>query len=147
MGRGSFGNAIFRTVFAVAFLSLAWLAIGPAISMGLFGEKSTGEVTGYWERQPPFPLAQFGQEEPVLEPRLRVDGRSPPMCKTIYRDYQPERNLPGRGMRIEVHYWRDALTTCYAASTIHAGWRLGLGGVLSVIGLTVAASAVSEFVR
>lgn len=141
MGRGSFGNAIIRIVVAVGLFALAWLAVGPAISFGIFGQSTEGRVTGYWMREPAIPIGEGG---PIQEPKVHVPDRSPSGCQTVYRDYRRERPLPGRGATIEVMYWPDALANCYAKSTVHAWWRLGLGAVLTLSGLMVAGSAVED---
>ncbi|MFB6352155.1 MAG: hypothetical protein ABEN55_23160 [Bradymonadaceae bacterium] len=141
MGRGSFGNAIIRIILAVGFFSLAWLAIGPALSLGLFGESAEGTVVGYWMREPTIPL---GDGEAIQEPDVQVPGRSPSTCDTVYRGYQRDRELPGRGATIQVRYWPDALARCYATSTIHAPWRLGLGTVFALVGLMLAGSGVED---
>ncbi len=149
MRRGSFANAFVRALFAAAFLAGAWFVAGQAVSMALLGDSSPATVVGYWQREPDLDYRKLTRSserlEPIREPTVRIaEGRTKHHCDTVYRGLRYSRELPSRGTRFDVVFRPDTLQNCVASSTVFSGLRIGLGAILSLIGLTLAGSAVSD---
>jgi hypothetical protein len=146
MGNSGLLGLTIRAVLGIGFLALAWIAGGEAVTMGVLGAESTGRVDGYWMREPLIPTGRSGGTKQIREPRVTLEGgRALNSCRVVYRGFRHDRELPGRGERIQVLFRPDTHGDCIARSTAYSPMRLGLAGGFLVVGGVICLSFVSEF--
>lgn len=145
MGSMTLGDVAVRVVMTTLFWAGAWIVAGDTLEMAVMGERTTGTVTGYWEREPLIPTGT--ESETVLEPRVRLaSGRAKRSCHVVYRGFLHDKKLPEHGASFPVMFRPETHENCVAAATVFANWKFAAGGLLAGVGLIVAFTSFARFV-